>query len=99
MDFSFGTLKIKKSGGSAGHNGIESIYNFLGHDIVYRIRLGVDRPADNIDAKTWVLKKFLDEELHFIKYNWCRDWERMFKSLITHGVVASMNEFNKRSNE
>ena len=61
MDIKVGEFKIKFNGGSAGHNGIQSIINYIGKDF-YRIRIGINRPQDK-NYKHYVLDKFSPEEL------------------------------------
>lgn len=60
MDIEVGKLKIKKSGSSAGHNGIKSIIKHLGTEEFKRIRIGISKPkGDSID---FVLGKFNKQE-------------------------------------
>ncbi|MGB9638286.1 MAG: aminoacyl-tRNA hydrolase [bacterium] len=61
MDIKVGEFKLKFNGGSAGHNGIQSIINYIGKDF-YRIRIGINRPQDK-NYKDYVLNKFSPEEL------------------------------------
>lgn len=65
MDIKVGEFKLKFNGGSAGHNGIQSIINYIGKDF-YRIRIGINRPQDK-NYKDYVLNKFSLEELVEIK--------------------------------
>ncbi|MBI5893933.1 MAG: aminoacyl-tRNA hydrolase [Deltaproteobacteria bacterium] len=46
VDLDFGTVRIKKRGGSSGHRGMESIIEKLGTNDFTRIRLGIGRPKD-----------------------------------------------------
>lgn len=48
MDFEPGTLKIKESGLSAGHNGIKSIIQYLKTEKFKRIRIGIGKFDNNI---------------------------------------------------
>jgi PTH1 family peptidyl-tRNA hydrolase len=61
IDINPGRLKFKIGGGSAGHNGIKSIDNFLGNEY-FRIRVGVGKPPKEIPISNWVLEKFSKEE-------------------------------------
>jgi aminoacyl-tRNA hydrolase len=47
LDTLFGSVRLKKGGGEAGHNGLRSISGSLGDPSYYRIRLGIGRPAAN----------------------------------------------------
>ena len=44
-ELSFGTIKVKKSGGHGGHNGIKSIDAMITRDY-WRLRIGVGKPAN-----------------------------------------------------
>lgn len=60
LDFDFGTVKLKKSGGNAGHNGLESIESHIGKDFL-RIRFGIGKTlGDNSDH---VLSDFSKNEV------------------------------------
>ncbi|MFH1405219.1 MAG: aminoacyl-tRNA hydrolase [Patescibacteria group bacterium] len=62
-DLLFGDMRIKKSGSSAGHNGIQSIIEHLGTDNFTRIRLGIGRSSDQqTPLDKWVLQKWTKEE-------------------------------------
>ena len=61
MDINLGKIKAKFGGGSAGHNGIESIDKNIGK-LYSRIRIGVGRPTDNTDGAEHVLNNFSNDE-------------------------------------
>lgn len=65
MDFEVGQYKIKKSGSSAGHNGIKSIINYLKTEDFKRIRIGISKPKGN--SIDFVLGKFNASDLKIIK--------------------------------
>jgi len=52
-----GKVRVKKGGGSAGHNGIKSIDAHLGAEY-WRVRLGVGRPQGQKDVSNHVLANF-----------------------------------------
>lgn len=60
VDFEIGTYKIKKSGSSAGHNGIKSIIEHLNTTEFNRLRIGISSPDKNMID--FVLGKFSKEE-------------------------------------
>lgn len=66
IDIALGKIKEKTGGGSAGHNGIESIVWALGTGEFRRIRLGVGRPPEGMDAADYVLSPFEAEELETV---------------------------------
>ena len=46
IDFAPGTIRIKRDGGAAGHNGIRDIIDCIGSNAFLRIRIGVGHPGD-----------------------------------------------------
>ena len=45
LDLAFGKIRVKFSGGAAGHNGLRSIDDHLGKDY-WRVRLGIGHPGE-----------------------------------------------------
>ncbi len=64
VDIPFGELRIKKGGGDAGHNGLKSLREKLGHGDSVRIRMGVGRPpaAWNMSVADWVLLPYSKDD-------------------------------------
>ncbi len=66
LDISFGQIRTRIGGGSAGHNGIKSILEQLGEDSgqkTGRVRIGIDNDhSAKIDSADFVLQKFSKEE-------------------------------------
>jgi len=58
----FGTLRLKRGGGSAGNNGIRDIERRTGSPDFYRVRIGVGRPPGRMDPADYVLKKLTPKE-------------------------------------
>jgi PTH1 family peptidyl-tRNA hydrolase len=60
LDLGFGTVRLKKGGGHAGHNGLRSLVARLGTADFVRVRIGIGRPAEGFrgDAAAWVLSPF-----------------------------------------
>lgn len=61
LDIDFGQLKIKFSGGHAGHNGLRSISSAVGTEYI-RLRFGIGRPPGSQDPADFVLKNFSTTE-------------------------------------
>lgn len=57
-----GTLRLRASGGTAGHQGLESIVAVAGTDAFPRLRIGVGPPPPSDGLKEYVLERFTDEE-------------------------------------
>ena len=58
MNFSFGQVRFKPRGGDAGHKGMRSILSAFDTEDMPRVRLGVGMPADDRQARQFVLTKF-----------------------------------------
>jgi PTH1 family peptidyl-tRNA hydrolase len=62
LDLPFGTIRLKKGGGDAGHKGLKSVITALGSADFLRIRMGIGKPADKAGVENYVLQKFNQEE-------------------------------------
>jgi PTH1 family peptidyl-tRNA hydrolase len=63
IDQAFGSMKINKNRGHAGHNGIRNISQLLGPNYA-RLRLGVGRPPHpEMNVADYVLQNFSKEEM------------------------------------
>lgn len=60
-DLLFGKIRLRRSGGSGGHRGLESVIECLGTTDFPRLRLGVGRPSDG-NIIDYVLSPFSREE-------------------------------------
>lgn len=58
MDLPPGEVRMKRRGGTAGHNGLKSISAAVGSDEYPRLYIGVGRPAAQTDTITHVLGAF-----------------------------------------
>jgi PTH1 family peptidyl-tRNA hydrolase len=61
LDLPLGKIRMKKGGGSAGHNGLRSIDAEFGPDY-RRCRIGIGHPGTREAVLAWVLKDFSAEE-------------------------------------
>ena len=55
LDLNVGQIRIKRGGGSGGHNGIKSIIEELSEDTFIRIRIGIGKPKGPIEISDYVL--------------------------------------------
>ena len=97
LDLSLGKIRIRSSGGSAGHKGVDSIIAYLGSQDFSRIRIGIGRPnktpliEDDIIA--YVLSDFTPEEKQTITRVIPKVSEAIL-CLITEGLEVAMNRYN-----
>ncbi|MBU0743583.1 MAG: aminoacyl-tRNA hydrolase [Patescibacteria group bacterium] len=67
IDIELGKIKTSVDSRSAGHNGVESIINYLKTKNFKRVRIGIRTESLNkITAEKFVLQKFNQEELQII---------------------------------
>src|SRR6516162_421299 len=62
IDLRPGKLRVKRGGGSAGHNGLRSVDALLGPDY-WRVRIGVGHPGVKELVQPYVLQNFPGEEV------------------------------------
>ncbi|MDR2766201.1 MAG: aminoacyl-tRNA hydrolase [Holosporaceae bacterium] len=66
VDLHSGRVKIKKGGGSGGHNGLRSIDSLMG-DGYWRLRIGVGRPPEKSMMTAHVLGDFSEEDGNILR--------------------------------
>jgi PTH1 family peptidyl-tRNA hydrolase len=62
IDLRPGKVRVKRGGGSAGHNGLRSIDAMIGADY-WRIRIGVGHPGIKELVQPYVLQNFTPDEM------------------------------------
>ena len=71
LDIILGEFKISVDSSSAGHNGVQSIFDTLGTQKIKRIRIGIEgaekKLARIIPGDVFVLQNFSQEELEAVK--------------------------------
>lgn len=88
-----GRIRIRRSGGDGGHNGLKSIIDTL-HDTAFpRIRIGVGKPTNGDTQIDHVLGQPSDEDLTAIKTA-IDHAAQATQTIITQDVETAMNEFN-----
>lgn len=96
IDLPLGRIKLKKDGGSAGHNGIKSIIPNIGSDNFARVRVGVGKPYDKNNVIKHVLSGFSKEERQQLPEVIESARDSVF-AIIINGIEKAMNEFNIRA--
>ena len=56
LDLPPGRVKVKQGGGTAGHNGLESIRSHLHSGAFVRVRIGIGKPPGRQSGADFVLK-------------------------------------------
>ena len=65
LDLEPGTVRLKKGGGVAGHNGLKDIAARIGPDF-WRLRIGIGHPGDRALVSSYVLHPPREEETPLI---------------------------------
>lgn len=62
MNIDLGRLRMRAAGSAGGQKGLKSIIEQLGTEDVPRLRIGVGRPPEGVDAASYVLGRFRSSE-------------------------------------
>ena len=91
LDLPLGRVRMRASGGSGGHNGLNSINAALGTQEYARLRIGIGRPqGETVD---YVLGAFTPEEAPAAEAGLGRAADAA-EAWLAHGVNHAMDNFN-----
>lgn len=90
-----GHIRVRKRGGSGGHNGLSDIDRLLGGEDYPRIRIGVGNVPKLMNQADWVLSRFMSEEQDDLQrsINAAAD---ATECVVNEGVAKAMNVFNTK---
>lgn len=93
LDLEFGKIRLSFDATSAGHKGVESLIESLGGFDFARLRVGIGRPLENIDAEKFVLEDFDKSQESRLPAIMDKAISAV-KSYIDVGIEATMNKYN-----
>jgi PTH1 family peptidyl-tRNA hydrolase len=93
LDLPFGTIRIKRGGGTAGHNGIASVVTCCGSEFC-RVRIGIGQTGRG--GADYVLSDFSSEQGAQLPDVLDRA-SAALADIVSRGVQAAMNVHNQRS--
>ena len=93
LDIAPGTVRIKKGGGHAGHNGLRSIIDKLGTRDFLRVRVGIGRPPGNMSVVDFVLQVPRKDAYDDFAQA-CTSAADAVESLLRDGLERTQNAFN-----
>ena len=93
LDLPFGTVRIKRGGGTAGHNGIASVVSCCGAEFC-RIRIGIGQPGRG--GADYVLSDFSSEQSVQLE-DVLERASAALVDIVGRGVQAAMNVHNQKS--
>ncbi len=92
-----GTFRLRGSGSSGGHNGLQSIEQALGAQDYARLRVGIGPlpPGDSSEWKNFVLSPFAPPELDTLS-DLLPDVADAIECWAVDGIETAMSKFNRR---
>ena len=91
-----GALRLRPSGSSGGHRGLESIEQALGHREFARLRIGVGAAGSSAELGEHVLDRFEPGEREPMNEAVQQAAEAV-GCWVSDGILAAMNRFNRRA--
>jgi PTH1 family peptidyl-tRNA hydrolase len=98
LDLPFGAIRIRPRGGTAGHNGVESIVGALGSEEFLRIRLGIAPERKVKDGARYVLGQFHRSQYKAVDEMLDTAADAV-ETILKEGAAAAMNRFNRKPEE
>jgi PTH1 family peptidyl-tRNA hydrolase len=95
LDLPPGVCRLKRKGGSAGHNGLKSILRYAETDEIMRLYIGIGRPSTKSDVVRYVLEEPREEEEPLYD-SAIGQAAHAIEQLPTTPITQVMNELNKR---
>ena len=99
LDLPLGKIRLRQSGSSGGHKGMNSIISALGSEDFTRIRVGIGRPQAEGQSMSedaivkYVLSNFSPQEEAIVKPVIAKVAEAI-DCFLTQGIETAMNKFN-----
>ena len=93
LDIAADEVRIKFSGGHAGHNGLRDIISALDSNEFIRVRVGIGRPPGQMETADYVLKDFssTDKKSLPVTLELAAD---AVESIVANGLAAAQQEFH-----
>jgi PTH1 family peptidyl-tRNA hydrolase len=92
-DLPFGEIRLRKSGSSGGHHGLESIEQHLSSREFARLRIGIGRKDGSREITNYVLGKFDSSENELLKKVLERASDQI-ETWLEAGIEKAMSQFN-----
>jgi PTH1 family peptidyl-tRNA hydrolase len=92
-----GKLRVRKSGGDGGHNGLASIIYHLNSDQFPRLRIGIGSDFNEGGLSSYVLDDFSENDAKILK-TVLKDSSLLVEEFIIGGIEALLNANSKLYN-
>ncbi|MDN4480069.1 aminoacyl-tRNA hydrolase [Demequina muriae] len=96
LDLPFGTLRLKRGGGTGGHNGLKDVAKALDTPDYVRVRVGIGRPPGRMDPAAYVLKPFSSTERKELPLL-IDDAADAVEAILGDGLESAQQRFHTRS--
>ena len=93
LDLDFAVLRLKQGGGTAGHQGLNSVARALGTKDFVRLRFGIGGPPGRMPAADYVLRRFKSDERTEVDVR-VGEAADVVESWLAVGVEATQNRFH-----
>ena len=93
LDLPVGSVRLKRGGGHAGHNGLRDTINALGTREFWRLRIGIAHPGDRTLVTGYVLGHPSREDAERIRLGF-DEVDRVLADLIQGGFQRAMNQLH-----
>jgi len=93
MNLPTGKIRIRHSGSSGGHNGIQSIISTINSQEIQRVRIGIGRPPEGMGDIEYVLGKFTAAEKKLIEEAVTTS-QAAVRDILNNGFEWTMSHYN-----
>ncbi len=93
LDLPHGALRMRPSGGSGGHKGLQSVIEHVGGQGFPRLRIGIGRPPGRMDPADYVLQDFSQDEREAMEIT-LREALQCLRDLFAEGLAIAMTRCN-----
>lgn len=93
LDLDLAAVRLKRGGGTGGHNGLKDIQRRIGTPEFYRVRIGIGRPPGRQDPADYVLKRFSSRDRDDVDIAIERAADAAV-ALVADGLESAQNRFH-----
>ena len=94
LDLPFGRIRIRTQGSTGGHRGLASIMESLAGAPFARVRVGIERPPEGVEAADYVLQAFDADQVNKLDELVGKASDAVL-TLLLEGAQAAMRDFNR----
>ncbi len=91
-----GRLRLRRSGGDGGHNGLGSLIEYFGTELFHRLRVGTGPVPESMNPTDFVLENFEPEDNEKLE-NMLVQSSDCLETYLKEGIDRAMSRFNSRN--